>query len=317
MKSAICGLFVAIASLDAQAGPLLRADLPADPAWLLHVDCDKLRPTAIGQYILKQMADPKAEAKLTAFQTVFNVDLRTQLHGVTLYGASSAPSNGVALIYADFDTERLVTLAKAADDYESSTHSTMTIHSWVDKNKKPKKGESKRTYAAIYGNRVIIFGQNAEKVGQALDVLVGTTANLASTKDFPRLGVSGSPDFLEGGIRKLDVAQGDPSATVLKLAKVIQLQVGESQGQVNAEINLETTSKDVAAQILSVVQGLQSLARLQEDKPEAAKLADAVSIQQTDANVVVSLTLPADAVVEHMKAVAARKAQKKAKESAN
>ena len=53
-----------------------------------------------------------------------NETLRKQLHGLTLYAPSDASEDGVLLVYADFDAERLVTLAKGANDYQSATHKT-------------------------------------------------------------------------------------------------------------------------------------------------------------------------------------------------
>ena len=35
--------------LSAVASPLLRTDVAAEPAWVAHVACDALRPTAVGQ----------------------------------------------------------------------------------------------------------------------------------------------------------------------------------------------------------------------------------------------------------------------------
>ena len=100
--------------------------------WVLHVDCDGMRPTAIGQFLLAEMDKPEAQAKFAAFQTIFNFDPRKQLHGLTLYSTGKAPEDGVLLVYADFDPERLVTMAKAAKDYQSTTYKQHVIHNWID-----------------------------------------------------------------------------------------------------------------------------------------------------------------------------------------
>src|SRR6266403_1396479 len=69
------------AGLSAVAAPLQRADVTAEPAWLVHVDCDALRPTAIGQYLLSELDKPEAKGQLGAFQAIFSFDPRQQLHG--------------------------------------------------------------------------------------------------------------------------------------------------------------------------------------------------------------------------------------------
>src|SRR5258707_3156794 len=88
------------ANFVAIAAPLKQTDLPADPAWFLHVDCDALRPTDLGQYILSQMEKPDGQDKLGSFQATFGLDPRTQLHGLTLYGTNAAPEDGLLLVYA-------------------------------------------------------------------------------------------------------------------------------------------------------------------------------------------------------------------------
>lgn len=300
---------VCACGLLATAAPLQRADVAANPAWLLHLDCDALRPTAVGQYVLSEMDKPEAKAKLAVFQTMFSFDLRTQLHGVTLYGSSATPADGVLMVYADFDPARLVALAQAAKDYQSQPHGKNVIHSWVDENKKAKDGVQPRTYAAIQGNRVI-FGQRADRVGAALDVLAASAPSLAGDKLFPELGRPGAGHFLEAAARKMNLPEGDPNAAILKLSQSLEIVMGEKQKQIAGELTLVADSADVSGHVLAIAQGLLALAKLQTDKPESVKFANAVNLKQDDERVVGTLTLPATDVVEMMKADAARKAAK-------
>ena len=286
---------------------LQRVDVMADPAWLLHLDCDALRPTTIGQYVLAEMDKSEAKAKLAAFQSIFNFDLRTQLHGLTLYGGTQRPEDGVLIVYADFEPERLVTLAKAAKDYKSSEHNKHVIHNWIDDQKKGR--HKTRVYAAIEGKRVL-FGQREESVAAALDVLDGTSSNLSSTKAFSELGLSGSGRFIEGAARKMPLPEGDPNAAVLKLSKSAQLVMGEKDQQFQGALTLVADNDDVAGHILSIAQGMVALGKLQTNK-----LATALSLAQDGASVVGNLSLPASDVVDMLKADAARKAARKSKES--
>src|SRR5947209_15684401 len=132
------GLVAALST--ARATPLQRTDVPADPAWLVHIDFDRLRPTTVGQYIMTELEKPQAQAKLASFQAMFKFDLKTQLHGLTLYGMNEAPDQAVLLVYADFDAEHLATLAKGAAEYQASDHNHHVIHSWIDASRKTKDG---------------------------------------------------------------------------------------------------------------------------------------------------------------------------------
>src|SRR5690349_13608219 len=133
MKSQIVfPLSLLAAALTASAGPLQRADLPPDPAWVLHVDCDALRPSTIGQYVLAELEKPEAQQKFAAFQAIFSFDPRKQLHGLTLFGAGSTSADAVLLAYVDVDPDRLIVLARASKDYQTITHNGLVIHSWID-----------------------------------------------------------------------------------------------------------------------------------------------------------------------------------------
>ena len=212
LKTALCACGLVAAAATALSAPLQRADVPAEPAWVLHLDCDGLRPTAIGRFLLAEMEKPEAQAKLAAFQTIFNFDLRKQLHGLTLYSTGKAPEDGVLLVYADFEPERLVTLAKAAKDYQSTTYKQHTIHNWIDDKKKAKDGVKPRVYAAIQGGRIVVFAQQQARVAQALDVLDQAAPNLAGNTVFAQLGAGGSTGFIQAAARKLDLPDSTPNA---------------------------------------------------------------------------------------------------------
>ena len=298
-----------LSSLAAVAGPVNRADLPAEPVWAAHLDCDTLRPTEIGKYLLSEMEKPEVQAKLGAFQAVFNFDLRTQLHGLTLYSTGSAPENGILLLYADFDPDRLLTLAKAAHDYKCTTNNNHVIHNWIDDQKHVKNGAKPRVYASFVGKRALVFGQQESSVSAALDVIDGTAANLGSTKTFSTLGAAGTTSFLQASARKLNLSPSDPNTAIFRLSNEARLQIGDSQCQTTATLALDANDEDVAKNMASIAQGLLALVKLQ-GKAETTKLAEAISLKQDGATVTASLSLASTDIVDMMKADAARKAKK-------
>jgi len=295
------------ASLTATATPLKRADLAANPAWVAHVDVDGLLATSIGQYIQGELAKPDAQAKLAIFQAVAGFDLQKQLHALTLYGTTSTPEDGVLIVYSDFDADRLVNLAKMAEDYQSQPHNTHVIHNWIDANKKGKDGAHPRTYAAIIGARVI-FGQRQAAVAAAMDVIDGLAPTLANSPNFPQLGVNAG--FIQGIARKLDLPETDPNAAMFRLSKLISLDVGEAQQQATATLTLQANDDATAQLIASIGQGLIALGKLQTGNPDATKVANAVNVKQDGASVIISLGLPSADIIAAMKADAAKRAAK-------
>ena len=310
IKKAIVMVGLLTGICTARALPLQHTDLPAAPAWLLHLDCDALRLTVLGQYVLAEMEKPEAKAKLEVFQSLFTFDPRKQLHGVTLYSTGKTPEDGVLLLYADFDTSRLETLAKAAKQYKSSTHTQHTIHSWLDDKRRSKDGDKARNYAAIHGGRVVVFGQREGRVAEALDVLDRAVPLLSATDPLVQFGDGDNASFLVGAARKLDFANSDPNAAILKLSKMCRVQLAETQRQLTARVNLETNDEDVAQNIISIGQGLISLVKLQKEKPETLKLAESLTLKQQGANVRLQLGLPADEVVGWLKSKNRKHAEK-------
>jgi len=310
-KTTLAAGCLVAAAFTTLAAPLRRADVAANPAWLAHMDFDALRPTAIGQFILGEMNKPEAQAKLAAFQAVVNLDLRTQLHGVTLYGTSALPEEGILVVYADFDADRLATLAKAAKDAQNKAYKDHVIYNWVDDKKKDKNGANPRVYAAIAGAR-IVFGQREDRVSQALDVLDGASPALAASTSLPEMGAAGDTSFLEAAASRFELPASDPNAAMFHLSKQGSLQLAEAQGQIKGVLSLEGKDEEVASNIASIAQGLIALMKLHEDKPEAVKFAQALTLKQEGPRVTVSLAMPANDVVAMMKADAARKAAKKA-----
>jgi hypothetical protein len=304
----ICGVIAA--TLTAQSAPLHRADVAAEPTFVLHLDVDALRPTAMGQFLLGEMDKPEAQGMVAAFQTIFNLDPRKQLHGLTLYSTGKAPEDGVVLAYADFEPERLVTLAKGAKDYLSSSYKEHTIHSWIDEQKIGRKGTSPRVYAAFPAGQLVILAQQEARVTQALDVLDHKAPSLVGSTLYPLLGAGGSSSFVQAAARKLDIPDFAPNAALLRMAKMARLEIGESQGQLKVTLNLEAGDEEVCKQMLSVGQGLVALMKLQQDAPVSVKLAEGLTLKQDGTGVVATLVVPTADAIKFMKAGAARVAPK-------
>lgn len=307
-----CGAALVAATSGTFANSVQRADLPAEPAWVLHVDLDGLRATTIGQFIMSELEKPENQDKLAALQTIFNFDPRRQLHGLTLYSNGKTPADGVLLVYADFDADRLTTLAKGANNHQSTMHNQHVIHSWTDEHKHRGDGAKPDSFGAIYAGRVVVLGQREARVAEALDALDHLVPTLPAEGPYAHLGAQGTHTFIQCAATKLDMHESDPSAALFKLAKHVSLDVAESDRQLTAILALQAKDEDVAKYMTSVGQGLLALAKLQSGKPEAAKFLDSLSLTQQEGSVVATLSMPASQAVEMIKNDAARHTKKNA-----
>lgn len=298
-------------AITCRAEPIQRNAVISEPAWVLHVDVDALRPTSVGKQILRELDKPEEQARFALYKVLLSFDPRKSLHGVTLYGASAAPDDGVALIYADFDAAHLTRMAGMAEDSRSTTNRQHVIYSWIDAKRREKEGGEPRTYAAIYGKTVVIFGQKEQRVAATLNALDGINPGLDINEWFPKSAVAGGTSVIQGAARKLDLKGSEPHAEVLKQAKGIFLNVAEQEGRIVATLGLETVSIETGKNIATVARGLVALLALQQDKPEAIQLARGLTVTEEGVRAIINLSLSADEVVKVMQAKAAQKAEAK------
>jgi hypothetical protein len=285
------------------AGPFNSKDVAADPALLVHIDFDALRSSSVGKSIL---SEPEVQDKLAAVGAIFDFDLRKQLHGVTVYTTEQHPKDGALIVYADFDPDRLVTLAKGMDGYRSETNGSHVIHSWVDAKKKAGGG---RVCGAISGHRVV-FGQDETHLADALNVIDGKSPSFAGKNAFGE-NSAGESVLAQGLLLKFDFDNGDQNAAILKMSKSVRLKVSEAANNMTAAVRFEAADAETGQKIANIAQGLLALLQLQTSDPNATKLANAIMIKQDGVNVGLTLSVPSSEIIN-----AVKEGQKKAEEKA-
>lgn len=291
----------AIASTFANS-PILSAaaldpkDVAAKPAILVHLDCDALVASVIGQSVL---SDPDVQNKLTTVTALFAFDLRKQLHGLTVYTTEDHPKDGVLIVYADFDPDRLITLAKAADGSECATSGSHVIYSWIDK-KKEKDDEHPRIYGAILGHRVV-FGQSASHLANALDVIDGKSGSFTGKLGMPETE-SGESVIAQAVVLKFPFDTTDQNAAIFKMSDAARLRLSQVGKNMNGFLRLEAKDADTATQISAVAQGLLAILKLQKSDANLLELANAISIKQDGPAVALSVSLPTSELLDKIKA---------------
>lgn len=288
----ICGVW---------AGPLNRADLPAQPHWVLHFDCEALRGTKVGARMLADFRDPELQSRLAGFPIRLNFDPAKKLRGLTAFGLGPYEDEGVLLFYADFDEVSFLSMARARSHYAAFKSGPDTLHSWVETSKR----KEVRVYSAVHRGR-ILFAQRADAIAPALAALRGGP-NLKNTGLFPKLAAVRAPILGVSRLVRLDADQ--PGAALLKFVRGTRFEMTEANEQVKAALTLETTSPEASANVLSLAQGLRFVMRLQSGRPELALLAQTAVLSQSGSNALCAWTLPATEAIEALQALSARKSK--------
>ena len=98
-----------------QAAPLEPSTVSAHAKWLIHVDFDGMRESKVVQHIHKElMKHEKFQKCLEKVKDMTGMDVEKDLHGLTVYGDSFKPHEGVMIVYAHADRSKLVDLMKKA-----------------------------------------------------------------------------------------------------------------------------------------------------------------------------------------------------------
>jgi hypothetical protein len=287
------------------AGPMQRSQIPADAAWFVSLDLDRLKTTQVGAFLMAELEKPEVQQKLAMFQALFNFDPRKKLKGCTLYSRGSTPEDAVLLLQGEFDPQRLAALAALGKDFQTSQHRGYTINSWIDQRKNAS-GGTLRAFGAIHTNGTVLLGQKAVRIGEALDTLDHLQASLETSKALPQVPPSDSV-VLIGAARQAGLGQLPPNAAFLKNFKTLCLTAGEAQQNLGAELVIETENEDAARNLVAIGQGLLAWVAMQGDKSGHNRLLQGLATAQTNSLVSLSLKLPAADAVQMLKDAQARK----------
>ncbi|HNW08789.1 MAG: hypothetical protein KA117_09485 [Verrucomicrobia bacterium] len=281
--------------------PLQRADVPAAPAWVLHVDCDKLRPSAMGQYLLEGMEKPEIRARLGAFWAALQLDPRKHLRGLTLYGRADAPADGTLLVYGDFQAGQLERAARAAKDHLTTPYQKHRIHQWLDTSGNRNPSADQRVYGAMHHQRVIILSRQETNVAHALDVLDCTVRSLRESGQCAQLGNQAGSVFLQAAATKVEPLPVHPATIILRLARAARLEMSEASDRFTATLSLEADGNATATQILSAGQALLKLVKLQPNAASAMRLISAINLKQQGSEVEATLAASASEIIALLK----------------
>jgi hypothetical protein len=261
----------------ASAAPFQPAHIPAEAQWFLHGDLTGLRKTETGNSLLKEIRSNENEL-LTDVEELFGFDLLSDLTDVTLFGNGKEDEAAIVLS-GEIGRAHLEEVIVQADDYETSSHGTITIHHWDD--------EGKPQHAAFHRDQTVIISEKRDLVSLALDVLSQKKPGLNPDFSLP----SADPVIVAfANIQKIDMPLEEGSRIIRK-ANSILITMGEAEGLLVADMVVETGTSKTATQMMHVLEGLVSLGELADEKIENLGLKHTGQTQGK--SMTMSMSLPA------------------------
>lgn len=272
LVAAMLGVMVATHTASALAKPVDGGRVPAKAVWMMHLDVDAARESTVMQRMEARMMKkyPQAETMLGMGAGMIGMDIRKDLHDVTVYGLDTDKKNAVMIVHADVDRKKLEAMAAKAPGHKTMEHRGYTLHSWMHKGWKQSQGQP--VVGAFFQDNLMVFARTKEQVEMALDVLDSKQPSLGENS--PLAGRVRPGSILVGRAAEIDPKTKCP---VLREGKGYRVAMGENEGISFYRSRLEMTSAEAAEQANSVTKGLVALGSLRFGKEaDVMKLVNAV-----------------------------------------
>ena len=118
------------------AGPLNTNRLPADTAWVIHLDVEQVRATAIGQYLMSEEIGLEIDDMREGMKEEIGFDLFEEGDDLTLHGPRGDDKAGVVVLVASPTVENVVKwIEENEPSYETLEVDGYQLHTWTDSEK--------------------------------------------------------------------------------------------------------------------------------------------------------------------------------------
>lgn len=281
-KSLLALMFALLACSGARAGELDLRDVAEGARWFVHFDADAARHTTVGAKLHERGAGHEGWQAIRQ-RIIADTGLDPEsVRGMTAYGLSLEPHQGVMLLEAPLNQETAVAYLQKKHGYQTSEANGYTLHHWTESHH----DREHPMVAAFHSASRSVVGPNADLVVLALSVLDGQRGSLAGKVDKPSAGA-----VLVA--RGMDLVPGESypgRCPVLKDCTSVAIEMGEANGVSFAHVHLACSSESVPAQVRDVISGLKALAQLRlGGMPEAAAhLSEALQVQAEGQHVSIS-----------------------------
>ena len=252
-----------------QAGPLEKQQVPSGAKWVLHADVEAFLASKTGGFILDELNKSGLEQWTAVVKNAFGIDPSKDLQGVTVYGPDFEKDNGIVLVRAKMEQDKLLAVLKANKAYRESKHGDHVVHRWRDEPKGAEPGAIK--FGCFHGKDLAVIAPSLDMLKLALGVLDEKTDSLAKVDaESTLLPAPAKGVFLTAALTDLpQVAKQDPKAGALALAESARLQVGESGEKVFVRLAVTAQTPKVAADLRKMAEGcfafLSLVGQIEED----------------------------------------------------
>lgn len=281
-KSLFVMALAVFACTAVRAGELDLRDVAEGARWFVHFDADAARATTVGGKLHEHGANHEGwQAMRRHILEETGLDPES-VRGMTAYGMSLEPHQGVMLLEAPLNQQTAVAHLQKKSGYQTSEAEGYTLHHWTESHH----GREHPMVAAFHSASRSVVGASADLVVLALHVLDGRRGSLAGQVDKPSAGAV----IVARGMGLTPGESYPGRCPVLRDCTDVAIEMGEANGVSFAHVHLVCASEDVPVQVRDVLSGLKALAQLRlGGMPEAsAKLSEALQVTAEGRHVSIS-----------------------------
>jgi len=246
---------------QAAARPLDSAQVPNDAKWVVHVDFDAFHETILLKRIEK--AKPELVAGIREWMsTMYGVDPKSDLHGLTMFGQSYETHTGTAILAANFDQDKVVKKLKDSPQLRTTQWEGYTLYTKKEKNSQTV------TILPLNGTHAI-FASSPEKVQQAIRLIQGKGKSLLGQSS-PLVREVPLGSVLYGAAIDLQqIKRHDGVFPILRQHEQVTYAIGNDGEHVFEELELVAASDEVAKEMKAVIDGCAAFLRVWSADNEA------------------------------------------------
>lgn len=319
MKHGIVLLSLLVAAAGTSSADALKKEyVSPDAKWLIHLDCDNLRKTAIGDFLITKVAGPLVADATGEFK--FNItNVLQRISSLTAYGddfAKGADANGVLLIHSDAETQKALV-------------GVLVAQILANTNGPVKQLESQGEHAVYsFANQVfispqeggpIVVSKSEAQLEAARERLQGKGRSLASSRNFDEFPAISNSFFFVGLADASSLPKQIPArAKVLQMADGGRVAMGEKADRLFLNLALRGKTPEVTRQMHQVIEGMIALVSLgQPDNADLTGLVQSTRVASKDKLISINVEYPTRKVIAALSdQLDSKPAKKKAKAKA-
>lgn len=278
---------MALLAPSAPAGPLDPAYVPPDAKWVIHIDFKALGQTKVAEQV-RQKRGQLLFAARTWLENRYGVDPRQDLDSLTAFGNSYETHTGTLVLRANFDQQKVQARLEQKPNVQKMSLGEYTVYTIplehpqhynrqaankadASEAERAAQQHARTVHVVLMDGKTMVLTSSRDRLQGALDLVKGTATAVAK-KDMPLLSKLSEGTIYYGAADKLgEITEHEGFFPILKQHDQIFSSVGVKDNQVFKELTLVAQTEEVAKDMKSFLEGMNSLGKVWAADSDALK----------------------------------------------